>query len=246
MLSKALADSIIAHNGLPELASNEEWLNYFKGLYIQTQNVNYQGAISYFNFFNSSLTLYFQDSSHVSKSYNFSLTGARLNNFIHDYTSSQAGNQLNDSTNGDSINYVQAMSGLKTKITFPYLKHFLDSGSILLNRAELTINTGEFTIPYSLPAKMLLVTKDDNGEMIFPIDYYESATYYGGNLNTASNSYTFNIARQLQRYLDGTINNADFYLIVSASGVDASRTKIKSGSTQAAKMKLSLYYTKLK
>ncbi len=244
-LSLELADSILALNGKNELSSNSEWLSYFKGLFLEAVPINNRGAISYFNFFNSKLTLYFHDTANTSKNYNFSLTGARLNNFSHDYVGSQAGIQLGDSTMGDSINYILSMAGLKTKISFPFLKHFLDSGSILLNRAELNITTGTVTIPYNLPAQVYLVTKSESGEMVFPLDYYESASYYGGNLNATTNSYTFNIARHLQRYLNGTISNAEFYLIISGSGVEATRAIINSGSNPNSKMKLSLFYTKL-
>jgi len=246
LLSQALANEIIALNGQSTLSSNAEWLAYFKGIFLESQTVTYPGAISYFNFFNSRLTLYFHElNDTISKNYNFSLTGARVNNFSHDYTGSQVGLQLNDPNTNDSINYLQALAGVKTKITFPYLKHFLDSGSIAINRAELTISTGEVTIPYSLPNKTFLVTTSDDGTMIFPIDYYESTSYYGGDLNSTSNGYKFNIARQLQRYLDGVVSNADFYLIISSSGVEANRAIIRSGKNPADRMKLSIFYTKI-
>jgi hypothetical protein len=246
-LSQALADEIIGLNGQPILSSNALWLERFKGLYLQALPVNYAGAISYFDFFSSitKMTMYFHDTSNVAKNYDFSLTGARVNNFIHDYTGSKVGQQLIDSNAIDSINFIQSMAGVKTKITFPYLKHFLDSGSIALNRAELTIKTGEVTIPYSVPNKTFLVTTAADGTMIFPIDYYESISYYGGDLNSTANGYTFNIGRQLQRYLSGTATNADFYLIVASSGVEANRSIIKSGKNPVEKMKLSIFYTKL-
>lgn len=244
-LSLALADSILSLNGQTELSSNAKWVSYFKGLYLEALPVNYQGAISYFDFFNSKLSLYFHDTSNKSKNYNFSLTGARLNNFSHNYATSPVGIQLGDSLNGDSVNYIQSMAGVKTKITFPFLKHFLDSGSILINRAELKITTGTVNIPYNLPTRVLLVTKNESGAMVFPIDYYESSGYYGGGLNATSDGYTFNIAQQLQRYLNGTVSNSDFYLIISGSGVVANRAIIKSGSNPNTKMKLSLFYTKL-
>jgi hypothetical protein len=246
-LDQSLADSIILLNGTPTLSSNADWLSYFKGLYIESMPVNVQGAISYFSFFNSKMTLYFHDTTNVnvSKTYNFSLTGARLNHFEHDFTGYDAGNQLADSTVNDSINYVQAMAGLKMKITFPFLKHFTDSGSILLNRAELKINATAPIIPYSLPQKMYLVIKDENGQNSFPLDYFESSGYYGGEINTTGDGYSFNITRQLQRYLDGVVDDTEFYLIIAASGVESTRAIIKSGSNPNSRMKLSLSYTKL-
>ena len=244
-LSQTLADSLIALNGQTQFSSNAVWLSYFKGLFLETVNATGPGSISYFNFFKSSLTLYFHDTDLVSKKYDFSLAGARLNHFSHDYTGSTIGNQLSDSTFGDSLNYVQALAGVKMKISFPFLKHFLDSGSIIINKAQVSIKPLTSLIPYSLPPKMLLVIKDENGQNAFPADYYESTGYYGGDLNATYDGYTFNIARQLQRFIDGKVDNADFYLLVSGSGVDASRASIKSGSNLSDRMKISILYTKI-
>ncbi len=242
---KKLADSLVALDGDLPFSSNAEWLTYFKGLFLETVNATGPGSISYFNFFKSSLTLYFHDTDLVSKKYDFSLAGARLNHFSHDYTGSTVGNQLSDSTFGDTLNYVQAIAGMKMKISFPFLKHFPDSGSIIINKAQLSIKPLTSLIPYSLPPKMLLVIKDENGQNAFPLDYYESTGYYGGDLNSTSDGYTFNIARHLQRFIDGKVDNADFYLLVSGSGVDASRATIKSGSNLSDRMKISLLYTKI-
>ena len=190
-LNKALADSIVALDP-SKYSSNSDWVSYFKGIFIQAQNVNSPGAISYFNFFESKLTLYFHNDT-VNKSYDFSLTGARVNNFAHNFGTSHAGLQLTDSLSGDSLNYLQSMAGIKIRVSLPYLKHFLDSGSILVNSAELKINAEPVNVPYKLPGRLLLVSINENGESILPIDYFESSGYYGGALNATSDGYTFNI-----------------------------------------------------
>jgi len=243
-LSQAMADSIVAQ-GLLVLNSNALWVSYFKGLFIQASPVNYRGAISYFDFFHSAMKLYFHDTSMVSKVYDFSLQGARVNRFSHTYGATPVQMQLTDPLNGDSVNYLLSMCGIKTNISFPYLKHFSDSGSILINKAELKITATAASAPYNLPLKLLLITKNSSGVSVFPIDYYESTNNFGGTLNTTTNEYTFNLARQLQGYLDGTVPNTDFELIISGSGVEATRAIIKSGSNQNNKIKLSLSYTKL-
>src|SRR5205085_6180282 len=155
------------------------------------------------------LKLYFHnDTSQIERHYDFSLTGARLNYFNHDYTGTPVKQQIDLPAVTDSISYVQTMAGVKTKITFPFLKHFLDSGSILINRAELRIIADPAEVPYYVPERMLLVTTNASGQTIFPIDYYEGAEYYGGDLNTSTNGYTFNIARHLYRYMVGVDSNA--------------------------------------
>ncbi len=246
-LDNSLATDFLAQNGQASLNSNAEWLAYFKGLNISTApNATLgRGAISSFSFFSSALVLYFHNDT-TPKKYNFSLANARVNSFVHDYTGTPVGTLLSSGTT-DSLCYVQGNSGVKTKISMPYLKHFIDSGSIVVNKAELVI-TAQGNVPalYPVASKFLLTTKNDAGANIFPIDYYESAGYYGGTYNSITNTYTFNIARQIQGILDGTYNSTDFYLVVAGAGVTPNRVVIGSSTNADYKMKLSLYYTKIK
>ena len=112
-LDNSLADSILAQNGTVNLTTNTLWLAYFKGLKIEatpTASLG-KGSISYFNFFNSSLTIYFHNDT-VPKKYNFSLLNARTNNFTHDYTGTPVETLLNSGTT-DSLCYVSANGGVK-------------------------------------------------------------------------------------------------------------------------------------
>ncbi len=248
-LSQTLADSLLLLYGQSPFNSNSEWLTYFKGLFIQPATVTgmNSGAISYFNFSSSKMTLYFHDTIQSGKKYDFSLAGARVNNFSHDYTGTTVGSQLNDATYGDSLNYVQPMNGVKTRISFPYLNNYISSNKIIINKAELSITVKpEASITqYLVPANLLLITRNAAGAYVFPIDYYESSGYFGGNVNADGNNYKFNITRQLQRYLDGTVPNADFDLVIAGTGVIANRVIIGSGKNADYKMKLTLYYTKI-
>lgn len=241
-LADWLADSIVAQVGSGTFLSNELWLNYFKGIYIKADPISNAGAISYLNFFNSKLTMYFHNTIDTT-AYVFSLTGSRVNRFNHNHATLAAGNHIGNPA--DTVNFLQSMAGLKTTIKFPYLKHFKDSGSILIHRAELSITAEPGGINTPLPDNLILITRNSAGEKVFPVDYYETSGYYGGNLNPSTNVYTFNIARHLQRYVDGIVDNADFELIVSGNGVIADRAVIKSGSSASNRMKLSIYYTKL-
>ena len=245
-LDKTLADSIIALNGSTTLQSNTNWLSYFKGLAITATPMSTPstGAISSFNFFNSSLIVYYHDGT-SSKKYAFALANARVNNFVHDFTGTEAEQVINAGT-ADTISFVQGACGLKTRISFPYLKHFLDSGSILVNRAELTITAKDPSNPFfSVPNKLLLISKNEAGANIFPIDYYESSGYYGGDYNSSTKEYKFNIARQIQGYLDGRYTSPDYYIVVSGAGVTPNQLAVGSSTNANYRLKLSLYYTKL-
>lgn len=247
-LSLVLADSIMALNGQSQLSSNDSWNDYFKGLYIRTNppGTSGMGCISYFNFLTSKMTLYYHDTDSLIKSYSFTLAGARVNSFSHDYTGTSVASQVADSTAIDSLAFIQSMAGVKTKISFPFLKHFTDSGSIVVNKAELVLTAQAGTpIEYGLPSKLLIVAIDSVGGTYFPIDYYETGGYFGGNINSDGRTYTFNITRQVQRILDGGVPNNGFYAVVFGSSVQANRLVIGSGKNADYRVKLKLYYTHL-
>ena len=140
-LSQALANDIMHLNGSSILSTGSNWLNYFRGLFIKSDPISSgTGCISYFDFFHSSMVIYYHDSGNTIKNYSFSLAGARVNSFQHNFMGTDVEMQLNDSTAIDSLNYLESMGGLKTKIYLPFLKHFTDSGSIVINKAELEIH----------------------------------------------------------------------------------------------------------
>jgi hypothetical protein len=247
-LSKAWELLSAEHRSL--FADNSAWTNFFKGLYIKTDQVANGGAILYFDLYSafSTLTVYFKKSNDTSPlHYNFSLSNAiRVNHQEHNYTGSEAGHQLIDSTFNDSLSYIQSMAGLKTKVSFPYLKHFTDSGKIIVNKAELeiTVQTG-YPDMFSPPSKLLLVGIDSLGSSFLPIDYYEGASYFGGTYDSAKRTYKFNIARHLQAILDERISDSGLYLLVSGAVVQANRAIIGSGKNASYPVKLHLFYTKL-
>ena len=246
-LNNSVANDILAQSGTSVFTSNDTWMAYYKGIYIaSTPIVNSgQGAISSFSFFASAVKLYFHNDT-VPKSYSFSLSNARLNNFTHDYTGTNIANQLAAGGTTDSLAYVQGNSGVKTKISLPYLKHFKDSGSIVVNKAELKI-TAQNSVQrfYPVPTNLLLTTVSNTGTNIFPIDYYESTGYYGGSYYSTNRTYTFNIARQVQRIIDGTNNSTNFYLVVAGAGVTSNGVVIGSSSNADYRLKFTLYYTKI-
>jgi hypothetical protein len=249
-LSTTLADSIMALNGQSQLSTNALWVEYFKGLHIVTDPVSgaSTGNLSYLNFVGSKMILYYHDTTNTAKSYSFSLASTRMTRFRHDYTGTDVGQQLADSTALDSISYIQSLAGVKTKITLPYLKHFLDSGSIVLNKAELelSIEPNTFT-DYPTPPRLFFLAIKEDGGSEFPLDYFEIAGYHGGTLISETNKYKFNIARHLQRILDGRLENFGFYLVPSGSSIQGNRVILGSPlkNIPTEKMKLNLYYTKL-
>ena len=255
-LSMSLATQLVNLNGQSTFADNSTWIEYFKGLYVKTDPESGpagQGSISYFDLYSpySRMSLYFHNTTTGIDSlhYDFSFANtSKVNHQEHTYNGSatDVGHQLMDSTFNDTLNYIQSMGGVKTKITFPYLKHFVDSGNIAINKAELDITVQSGSANTFAPmSQLFLVAIDSVGNSNFLIDYYEGASYFGGTYNSTTGTYTFNIGRQLQRILSGQVSDHGMYLISSGSVVQASRVIIGSGKNTTYPMKLRLFYTKL-
>ncbi len=254
-LSLALADSLLALNGQPQVTDNFSWLQYFKGLYVKTDPVtgSGMGSVSYFNLFSSysKLTLYYHNTTTGADSlhYDFVISGATsVSHQEHDYNGSvtDVGHQLLDPTFNDSLNYIQSMAGVKTKLTFPYLQQFKDSGNIVVNKAELEITVQDGTTSfYSSPSRLFLVYTDTSGNSFFMADYFEGATYFGGTYNSTTRTYKFNIARHLQKILNGSVEDHGLFLLASGAVVQANRVVIGSGKNMGYPMRLHLFYTRL-
>jgi len=144
------------------------------------------------------------------------------------------------------------MSGVKTKIEIPYLMNWNDSGKIAINKAELVIKVNQDPTyqmyeldTFAAPAALFLFGIDDVGANLLLPDYYEGSNYFGGTYNATKKEYRFNIARYIQRVLNGKYNNNGLYLLVSSGAITANRVVIGGGKPNAYKMKLNITYTKL-
>ncbi len=246
-LSMVLADSLVALNGSAVYQSNENWRSYFKGLRLAIDEptaVN-QGSVNAFDIFNAKMTLYYRDTSNNSQSYSWVFTGAKSSHFVHDFSGYSAGLQLQDSTYGDTLTAVQAMAGLKTKFTLPYLEHLKDSGNVVVNRAQVKFTlAANSTESYPAPSSMLVVVINDDGTTTsFPADYFEPSGFFGGTLS--GRTYTFNLTRHINRILSGATGNNGFYLVVSGASIQSNRAIIGSGKNADYPIKLEVYYTRL-
>jgi hypothetical protein len=253
LLAQSFANELVALNGSSQYGSNDAWKAYFKGFYIKVDAVTGSdvGSILYFSPTSAytKMTLYYHEDT-VARSYDFTFSNAaRVNHQTHDYTGSQVGMQLINSSFNDSLTYIQSMAGLKASISFPYFKHIIDSGKILINKAELAITVPENTDTgfYSAPSSIFLTAKDSVGGLTFVTDYLDQLISFGGVYAPTTNTYKFNIGRHLQRILDGHLSDYGFSLNIVSSVVQANRVIIGSGKGTAnpAKMKLNLFYTKL-
>ncbi len=236
--------------------SSAAFASLLKGFYITVSNplqLPGQGAILYLNPFLSGAGLEFfyktTVGSAVDTTYAIFQVGAgatTFGHFDHNYTSTSFYMPGKDSIIAPSNLYVQAMAGVKTQLSFPYLKNWNKKNPVLINKAELDIPINTTATGIDIPPSQLYVVRDSNGfEFTIP-DEFVSPEYYGGGYDGLNNQYSFNITRYVQQILQGKIANSGLYLF-AASALTANGVVLR-GPVQAPntpRLRLKIYYTPL-
>lgn len=221
------------------LTNNTAFQNAYKGFYITTINSALgapgSGAIRRFNMDDelSGVNLYYHDGNSASSKgqvFKFSFRGTdalRFNHIDHNYVSGASLNLFDQISGteeaailkGNSNVYLNCFGGTRTKIYLPYIKNFTDSQKVSISRAELIIKIDNKISPYNpnygYPSNLALIACNaENGEELV-FDQLETTDFvkYGGIYDAANKQYVFNIARQMQKILNGEIVNYGFYLV---------------------------------
>jgi hypothetical protein len=232
-INKTLAQTIIQTR--ENLTNNTAFLNAYKGLYITTENSILpspgSGAIREYDLDDnlSGVYIYYREDASVAskgKSAQFTFRGTDALRFNHiKYKYSAGANQnLFDQLNGDSIKgnqnvYLNSFGGTRIKVNIPFMKNFSDSLNVSISRAELIIKVDEaiapYTINYSYPSKLALIGCGETGTEELVWDQLETSDFikYGGDYNSTNKTYTFNIARQMQKVITNKVKNYGFYLV---------------------------------
>lgn len=238
-LDENLAQYILQTNS--NLTNNTAFQNAYKGFYITTSNSALggpgSGAIRRFDLDDnlSGVNIYYHDGNSVSskgQSFQFTFRGIdalRFNNINHNYSSGASlnlfdqitGAGTSDTLKGNSNVYLNSFGGTRIKINLPYLKNFTDSQKVSISRAELIIKIDEIVSPYNInygyPSSLALIASGSDGTEELVYDQLETTDFvkYGGNYDATNKQYVFNIARQMQKILTGSIANYGFYLVNS-------------------------------
>lgn len=236
-LDNNLADYILKTNS--NLVNNTAFQNAYKGFYLTTKNSSLAGAgsgsIRRFDLDDavSGVNIYYHDGNSASsktQNFLFSFSGSdaiRFNHIDHDYTKGATQN-LFDQVNGteaaatalgNSNVYLNSFGGTRIKIDLPYLKNFTDSQNVSISRAELIIKVDENVSPYNLsfgyPSNLALIACRADGTEELVYDQLDAADFvkYGGSYDATNKEYKFNIARQIQKILNGSVSYNGFYLV---------------------------------
>lgn len=265
-LDISLAEKLISADST-DMINNDVFLEYFRGLYIESEKLTEEGgailtldAASSDAFQGSALVLYYNNEeirelsggdSSITMPFVISDFSARVNSYTHDYSNTPFEDNLNQEVGEDSLIYVQATGGLKSRILIDNLISWQDSVNVAINKAELifqvdtllvTPENSPFPLNFAPPLQLLLTVVDENGKEFLPIDYVFSPLFYGGYLREDF-TYHFNITQHLQEIIAGNAGNYGFYLTPANKNSEANRVILK-GSTSETGVKLLVTYSK--
>lgn len=220
-----------------QLATNAEFINLFKGVYVCTEPVNAQGegAMLFLNLISeySKISVYYSNAEEDSLSFALSIDSycARFNIYDHnnyDEASQEFKNEVleHDTILGSDIFYLQSLGGVKAKITFPFIKDWSKSNNKVINKAQLVFHVNEADLAIDdkyIPSELIVVKTDEEGLYYNIDDLNEGDDYYGGVYDSTNKEYSFNITRHLQSILNNNEVNNDLYLLISGASVNVNR-----------------------
>jgi len=232
------------------LSSNENFLNFFKGLYVGVEDVNSagEGAILYFDLLNerSNVTIFYNDSMEFVFSIN--ANSARIGKFQHDYSlsSDQTFKEQiinNDTTFGSEALYIQGLAGIKTIVKFPEIANWSDENGFAINEARLIIPTQPDATDFDPPESLILLEQTENGSIAIMNDFNLGENYFGGTYDSTHAIYEFRISLHIQSLING---NPDYGLVIfpTSKVVRANEVKLYGfDPSQEQSMKLRIIYT---
>jgi hypothetical protein len=254
------------------LSSNATFNNVVNGLYLTIDKTKTTGPGGILMISPAdSLAIYYRsvNGTTIDTSVAYLQVNKLAANITHTY-SVAVQNELNNTTSNRGTIYLQGLSGLRAKISFPNLLANLRNNlakrdsDIILNRAELVITPSPGSnIPYSPIPKITMYRFDIAHQRILLEDASPSdprsggVGTFGGYYNKSLNEYHFVITAYLQDLLLNKIIDYGTYIApidtTNTTSVDylptaqvASRTVAVGGnSTSPFKMRLNIIYTKI-
>ena len=229
-------------------SDNESFQSFFPGLYITAEQGSYNGLLLELDLLNenSKLTLYYHNELSDSLTYDFQINNSadRMTRWAHDYS----GTQIESALDSEYVSkgYVQGSVGIRTYIELPDFDSLRDSNYVF-HSAELIIPyvSREADSIFSNPNKLGLAAVNNSGnlEVLTEDQNIQGSTYFDGNINTSTQTYSFNIARYVHKAVyEGYTNRLGLYVPVSVS--NPQRVIINNDSINNSGVKLRMLVSK--
>jgi len=254
-LDQKLITKLMAADSLT-WSDNDKFIKYFKGLYIEAGDLTQGGGIMRINALGNGSRIAIHYHTNTTDSliyiYNINSSSARVNRFAHDYSKTAFATHLDKTDVQDSLIYLQASGGLRTKILIPNLGTWSDSTNFAINRAELIFQVDstitdltKFKPNEQLVLAVIGKTKANADSIYLPSDQAFSSIYYGGVYNSKDKTYRFNIAKHLQEVIEKKKENYGFYLSTAFRSSTYLRVVLK-GVTSKTGIRFEVAYSKIK
>jgi len=250
-LSNAFIQSKIVNLDSALRSTNIKFASQFKGLQV-TAKANGPGGVMFVNFggTDSKIEIYYKKqvgTSVIEKdtvAVNFPVSsgsGPIAATIKHDYEGTLVKEQLDapNPTTPYKVTYLQSLSGVRNKITFPDLKAFVErvkagnpNARIVINRAELVVNisNGTDVSPWNPAQRLSLYRLDIAGQRGNIPDndgptqanpspgptYAGSEAAFGGFYDTTNKRYIFTVTSYLQSLIDEKTKDYGTYLSPSS------------------------------
>ena len=209
----------------------------------------------------SSNSIKYQVFSHNSDSkdttgvtFSIASTNTRASFFAHDYS----GTKIESASEGDTMLYMQSMSGTKISLDLSDVKKFNNHPDkyFILLRAQLFIpvdSTINNTVEYSPVSDIVCMGNDKStGEVVFFPEFVTYDSYYGSQINSIqyesrASRYTINMTGRVNALLQLYANNQepsyDILVYPYERTSDFGRTILNGPNKQQSPMKLVVQYT---
>jgi len=231
-----------------QMSSNDNFVNYFKGLYIKVTGVNSlnsgDGSVLYLSLEDalSKMVLYYTNSSNENRTYSFNINSktARFNKIDFDRTGTNVELALNDKTLGQDKFYMQA-SSIRGVIEFPFIKDLYKDRKRIINKAVLIVPVQDYQPDGFDPTTSLFIGKvKDKNTSEFTKDYnaFNFVSYDEDN-----KEFRFLLTQELQAVLNGERENTAYRIYPGNFFGSSIERIIFSGANSTAKNKTRLEIT---
>ncbi len=237
-------------------SSSEDFQDVFKGIKIAPgASNNLMMGFDYSNFLTKLRVYYRTESDTTSYVFFIADLSTKVSHYEMDYTGSQVEPFIDNPTMGDSLLFVQGLSGLNAKLDFPYIENFED---VIVNKAELVFTVaalpGDDLLNFGDPERIVASYLDDNNLYSYIVDFV--AAFSSGDLDNFGGSpeviigdmvtkeIRMNISNLMQDIMDGTADSNSIFLQVYLKGQYPQRTVLFGPGHSQFPAKLNLTYTK--
>lgn len=248
----------LGNGSFQEFSNNEDFIEYFKGIYIKAAAGYDDGSILYFRLTsgNSRLVIYYHNDNETGQqvALNFaqdkSTVPINFSIFNQDYTTYPTAFDLNnpDSTDpGAQTTYIQSMGGVATVVKIPSIQPLLESNDVVVNRAFIEVLVEDQSTDIYAPSATLEIREmTENGPGAVIEDFQFGSSIGDGKLREdpeGNKKYLLEVTQHIFNVLNEG-KNPNLAIVPVNKSTTANRTILKGGNDPVQPVKLLVYYTK--